>query len=128
MAGNFATANELATRNAGRVPLWYEQIDDDGAGVYTDIPTGLAGVAISDATRCALIVAMRTNAHRRQADLTIPTFDAAGTYVVTVNGTTHTSATPASRNAAIVALSTAINAGATMARIAALVTISTARA
>jgi hypothetical protein len=106
MGGNFATANELATRNAGRVPLWYDQ------SAYTDIPTGSAGTAIGDATRCALSLDMRANAHRRQADLTIPTFDAAGTYVVTINGTTHTSATPASKNAAIVALATAINAGA----------------
>ena len=110
--GNFATANELATRNAGRIPLWYEEIDGDGEGDYTDIPSGSAGVAISDATRCALMVAMRTNAYRRQADLTISTFDATATYVVTINGTTPTSATPADRNAAIVALSTAINAGA----------------
>lgn len=106
MGGNFATANELATRNAGRVPLWY------GQSSYADIPSGSAGTAIGDATRCAVSVDMRANANRRRADLTIPTFDAAGTYVVTINGTTHTSATPADLNAAIVALNTAINAGA----------------
>lgn len=104
--GDFSTANDLATLNAGRVPLWSDQED------YSLIPSGSVGVAVDLSTRMAVKVSLRTQAPQRRADLTIPTFDAAGTYVVTVNGTTHTSATPASRNAALVALAAAINAGA----------------
>jgi hypothetical protein len=116
--GRFEISNTLNLLAAGRRPLWSEEkrLDDDGVtwlDDYANIPDGESmGVAMGDVLRCAVRVGLRERASRRQATLTIPTFDAASTYTVTVDGTAHVNVTPATRNEALTELATAINAGA----------------
>lgn len=80
---SFQLANEIAALMGGRRPEWRDQ--ESWSGPPTD---GSAGVDLRDAIMGLGLVALRVQAHRRAAIVTIPDggFDAGATYVVTLNG------------------------------------------
>lgn len=107
----YTTATELAVLASGRAPAWTV------AQVPTQINApldGAYGVPLQGAVRTLVHVALRENAHRRAAKITIDTLDLAATYTVRINNvaTTYNAAieAPADEVELLSGLADAINA------------------
>jgi|GEM_PF-3408730 hypothetical protein len=103
----FQLANTLAVLFAGRNPQWEEQTS------YTGAPaTAAAGVALQSSVVALLVAALRSEVHRRIADVTMTVLDVAATYTVTINGNAINHATPANEDALLIGLRNAVTADA----------------
>lgn len=99
----FQLANTLAILFAGRNPQWDEQ------AAYTGAPsTAASGVALQNSVVTLLVVALRSQVHRRIADVTMTVLDIAATYTVTVNGQGMAFVAPANQDALLIGLQNAI--------------------
>lgn len=106
----FEDSTILSILSAGASPSW-TSIDDEAN--YTGYPAAAdAGVYLNGALKTLVAVDMREAVHRRTARVTIPTYDGAADYTVTINATAITvaAAAHATLNELIDALATAINA------------------
>ena len=104
----FSLANTLAILVAGRKPAWVTLDDAINAPLSAS-----AGVALGGALIAAVAVDLRSSGElKRRAVVTVTTFDATSPYRVSINGTNHDAATPASASAGLLALASAINLGA----------------
>jgi len=106
-SAGFQLANELAVRFSGRRPQWEEQTTYDGAPALAS-----SGVALQDAVVALLVIALRSEVHRRIADVTMTALDVAATYTVTVNAQPMALAAPADEDALLIGLRDAILADA----------------
>jgi len=107
MSSGFQLANTLAERFAGRNPQWVEQAAFTGAPA-----TAAAGVALQDSVVTLLVVALRSEVHRRIADVTMGVLNAAATYTVTVAGAAINFVTPATEDILLIGLRDAVLADA----------------
>jgi hypothetical protein len=106
-SAGFQKANSLAVLFAGRRPQWEEQ------DAYTGAPaTAAAGVALQDSVVTLLVVALRSEVHRRFADVTMGVLNVAATYTVTINGNAITFAAPAGEDVLLIGLKDAVLADA----------------
>ncbi len=115
------TANLLAVLAGARRPVWTPPGDNgnDTTG-YTGAPqVAGAGVEILDnasdsrgVLAVGVYVAMREDVHRRTFRITIPVFDAASTYTVTINGAATSGASQATITLLLAELVTDINTAA----------------
>ena len=113
--GAFETASQDAILAAGRNAEWTAQ------PTYTGRPANIgAGGDMKDTINALVKIDLRENIAFRTVRVTSDTFDAASTYTVTINGTVHTSATPATLDAMVEAIEAAINGGAQAANVTAL--------
>jgi hypothetical protein len=77
----FTTATQVAVLLAGRAPVWTVPSGSDAPALASD------GVAMQNAARALVHVALREESHRRTARLTIPTWVDTAVYTVTIDGT-----------------------------------------
>lgn len=99
MSSGFQLANTLAVLFAGRNPQWDEQTS------YTGAPeTAAAGIDMQDSVVTLLVIALRSEVHRRIADVTMSVLDVAATYTVNVNGNAMSFATPADEDTLLIGL------------------------
>ena len=113
--GLFLDANTAAVLAAGLTAEWEDQL------VMSGRPANIgAGGDMKGAIVALLTIDPRENVLFRTSRVTSTTFDAASTYVVTINGTVHSSATPATLDAMVEALEAAINGGAQAGNVTAL--------
>lgn len=106
--GLFETLNRLGVLSVGRRPEWKEPTSTTGAP-----SSSAAGVALTGAVKTLLHIALREEAHRRTARVSL-TFDAATTYRVTVDGNNVDVAADTDEATTLQAIVDAINADATV--------------
>lgn len=91
---SFETLNAAGLLAIALTPEWVDQ--DATSAAYTGAPSSASsGVYLQESPRCLIYVALRESVAQRTARVTV-TFDAASTYVVTVNGVASAGATGAS--------------------------------
>jgi hypothetical protein len=114
----YQLANLLAALGGGRNPQWSKQADSsgsyDGAPTLVSSGTSLVAGEAGGVLVCNARVALRRAAHRREAWVTVTTFDAGATWTTTLNGTAISKGASATADIALIGLRDAILADATV--------------